>query len=147
MFLVYFGQSSKDFLENGQSLAGQSGDYLIPTQGLESCHENGNPELDRLAITKIPYHSVRIQTLPCTSCGPLGQLFNSLESRFPHLYNRDSYSASPGLLKEVKQANVYKAFNAAVPGIRNHSVNVGNYYCYYCSWNTHAEKAFRDNLN
>ena len=69
------------------------------------------------------------------------------ESQFPHLYNRDNYSASPGLLKEVKQANVYKAFNAAVPGIRNLSVNAGNYYCYYCSWNTHAEKALRDHLN
>ena len=34
-----------------------------------------------------------------------------------------------------------------MPGIRNHSVNVGNYYCYYCSWNTHAEKALRDHLN
>ena len=82
MFLVYFGQSSKDFLENGQPLAGQSGDYSIPTQGLESCHENGNPELDRLDITKIPYHSVKIQTLPCNSCGPLGQLFNSLSLSF-----------------------------------------------------------------
>lgn len=55
MFLVYFGQVLKTNPENGQSLAGQSGDYSIPTQGLESCHENGNPELDRLAITKIPY--------------------------------------------------------------------------------------------
>ena len=54
----------------------------VPTQGLESCHENGNPELDRLDITKIPYHLVKIQTLLCTSCGPLGQLFNFLSLSF-----------------------------------------------------------------
>lgn len=48
---------------------------------------------------------------------------------------------SQGCLKAVKEAYIYKALKA-VPGIKNHPVNVGNYY--YYSWNTCVEKAFRD---
>lgn len=80
----------------------------------------------------MPYHLVKIQILLYTSCQSLGKLFDLSEPQFLHLYNGDDYSSNSGLLKAVKRANVYKALNTAL-NTRTHSVNVGNYYCYYYS--------------
>lgn len=135
-------------LENRQPEAGQSERRLFSTNPRMRKSPQEWKSGNRWArnYQELPYHLVKIQTLPYTNRGPLGKLFNSLSLKSPHLYNGDNYSSTSGLLKAGKQATAYKALSTAVPGIRNHS-NGGNYYCYYYSWNTCVEKAFRDHLN